>query len=538
MKNWLKKTDHRCLLFFLGIGAFLRLFGLSLHDAYTDEVLLGFRSIGLIDYIAAVHQTTPWEWLGSVPDWARLSFHDHPLFFFIVQHLSLQIFGETLFALRIVPALSGIGVIFLLWLLGKELFSTRVGLIAAALASVSSYAVWISRVGLQDGFVLFLVLLATLFWIRKQWIWFGVVMALGFFTKYTAGAIMPILLLYSFLHKDTFYKQKRFWIGVGVSLLGLLPSFIYNINLFKLAGHFDLQLSSLFGQETPRWEVKLGRQQAGSLLHRAKAFFTVLYYANSQWLNVLFGLSFLGGAWVFTKKQDRNLLFILLAIVLVYLELLVLGSTLRFGVFVLPWLVLLLAFTVDQLMGKKKIVVAGVLGLLLAFEIAFSAHSFLTLHKKGEQFVHFAGTTIETQHYGYRELQLFIDEFLQNRRPAFTGIAEHEFLTQLHEASIADAEDAGHEAMNLMIVYDQRMDQLAKLWTLDRHGLYRGWPVISDARFAQTAGDAGVDYFRDLGVERFMYIRLPSEDALLSVEGDEKQIESAKGEHAFTVVYF
>ena len=76
-------------------AAILRLFNLFAGDPINDEVFMSFRGLGLMDFDEADVQTTPWEWFDpSIPWWAKISMHDHPLLAPLTQKISMSIFGE------------------------------------------------------------------------------------------------------------------------------------------------------------------------------------------------------------------------------------------------------------------------------------------------------------------------------------------------------------------------------------------------------------------------------------------------------------
>lgn len=78
----------------------------------------------------------------------------------------IAIFGPTALGVRGLSILSGMGIIILLYLLGKRLFSEKVGLAAALLASVSPWDISLSRGGFEAHFALFLTLLGTYLFIK------------------------------------------------------------------------------------------------------------------------------------------------------------------------------------------------------------------------------------------------------------------------------------------------------------------------------------------------------------------------------------
>ena len=187
-----KDKGKLLLVFILILAAVLRFAFLTRHDPYTDEVLLGVRAIGMVDYDASNLQTTPWQWVKIVPWWMHLSFHDHPILFFWLQHVSMAFFGENMLGVRLPAALAGIASVYLIYLLAAKLIDKRAGYVAAAVLAAQSYHVWVSRAGLQDGLVIFFSLLILWLWILalqkdKWWLWvlWGASLGLGVITKFT-----------------------------------------------------------------------------------------------------------------------------------------------------------------------------------------------------------------------------------------------------------------------------------------------------------------------------------------------------------------
>lgn len=78
----------------------------------------------------------------------------------------LQISTEA--AARLPGALLGALTTLLLFLVGREIFGTRVGLIAAALWAFDPAAVGFNRIAKEDSFLVFFFLLANVFWLRGQ----------------------------------------------------------------------------------------------------------------------------------------------------------------------------------------------------------------------------------------------------------------------------------------------------------------------------------------------------------------------------------
>src|SRR3989338_8199827 len=94
-----KITEKHLLTTIILLGAILRFWGLGSAEIFHDEGLYAFRSVGYIDYIQNDDQSTPVQWfrdLSTMPWRTKLSFHDHPPLFFLVQHLFFRVFGNSL----------------------------------------------------------------------------------------------------------------------------------------------------------------------------------------------------------------------------------------------------------------------------------------------------------------------------------------------------------------------------------------------------------------------------------------------------------
>lgn len=116
----------------------------------------------------------------------------------------VAIFGPTALASRMISVLSGIGIVFLLYLLGREMFSEEIGLSLAAMAAINPWELSLSRGPFESHFALFLTLLGFYCFFRglKQKYWligFGLSFTLAAQTYSTYRLIIPlftILLLF------------------------------------------------------------------------------------------------------------------------------------------------------------------------------------------------------------------------------------------------------------------------------------------------------------------------------------------------------
>ncbi|MEK9186605.1 MAG: glycosyltransferase family 39 protein, partial [Patescibacteria group bacterium] len=320
-------STKRWLFLILGTAVILRLLGLGTGDPMGDEVLYGFRAIEMLDYDNAEFQTTPLEWQDPQQQWwTKLSFHDHPPLVFLIQNFFIKIFGASPFAFRFPSAILGVLSVFLVYLIGRRLLSENAGLFATAAMTITANAVFISRVGLQESYVIFFMLLAFHWFLlalekEKYFLWVGTAIGLGLLAKYTSFVIVPAFLIYLVLYKRNVFKNKYFWMGIALAFAVFSPVIVYNVMLYKTTGHFDFQLSYIFNQDPAVWQSAPGKEEIGAFGDRLKNFIPNLVNTNS-WL---FLALFAAGAIPAIRKSK----LLLLSLVSCFLSLLLVGPTLR-----------------------------------------------------------------------------------------------------------------------------------------------------------------------------------------------------------------
>lgn len=514
MKDFFKKKENVILMLILVLAACLRLFFLTVPDGYTDEVLLGVRAIGMIDYDSSDLQTTPWQWVDAVPGWMHLSFHDHPILFFLLQNFTIKLFGENMFALRLPSALLGIIAVFLIYLVAEKLLNKKAALLAAALLAVQSYHIWVSRLGIQDGLVITLSLLIWWLWLKavekKDWRWWciwGAVLGLGVIAKYTILIIVPILLFHALIYKHYFWKDKLFWYGVLCFFVASSPSWMYNLLLYRDFGHFDFQISALLGQYVEKWQFRQGRIMVGSLSNKIKFFFEVFIQANSILFNSAIIISLISTVFIFFKKRSKILYFLSAAVVLEALWFTVIGSTFRFVVMIIPYLSLLIAFIFSEIIAleKYKKIIYGVLAIFIIGEMLFSVNTFLLLRPWGKQNIAYAQINTETQNFGFNQINDYLDNELKNKVSGAFGKPEYQFMADLHNKAIKVAKEKNYESYPIIVIYDKNFNFLSTLWTFQRRLMYYGWPMMSDKAFFDITGDKWEEYYQKQGIKHFIY---------------------------------
>ena len=144
------------------LAVVLIFFNLGRSDIRGDEATYALRAAGYLDTIDSNQQTTPVQWFDDIPIWSRLSFHDSPPLFFILQFVFLSVLGMSETAVRVLPGLAGVGSVILIYFIGKRLYSQRVGLLASFILAISASHAWISRLSYLESTAIFFSLLSIL----------------------------------------------------------------------------------------------------------------------------------------------------------------------------------------------------------------------------------------------------------------------------------------------------------------------------------------------------------------------------------------
>jgi len=511
--------NNKYLLIILLIAALLRLWGLNQGDPLGDEGDLAFRAIGMLDFDAAAAQTTPLEWFDpDIPSWTRLSFHDHPPLVFLIQNIFMKIFGENNFGFRFPSALFGVVSVYLLYLIGRRLFTENVGLLSAAIMALTANHVFISRVGLQESYVIFFILIATYFFLKalreaNYLIWTGAAVGLGMLAKYTVFIVAPIFVIYLLTFRRDYFRNKKLYLGALLAIIIFSPVIIYNIKLYQAVGHFDFQISYLLGQNPEAWQTAPGKEEIGTLADRLKNFIPNLINSNSWVLLLLFGATIPAFLILFfkdPKESLKNKELLSITYILLILMLLFIGPTRRFLTMLTPFFAINAALILDLIYEKflknRKQIAVGLLSGFLAFEGLYSVNSQITSYPIGQNPWAYSKIRLESYNWGYNELNEYLRKELQNKGPALTFQTKYQFLEDIKARGLHKAEQKGFESYPALIIYDGNIFNSAQLWIFDRLQIYQGWPAINARVYFNLLNEQGQNSFLRAGIKVYYFI--------------------------------
>ncbi len=560
----MSKRQRQILILILAAAAVLRLWGLSLGDTVNDEVFMSFRGLGMMDFDEAEAQTTPWEWFDpDIPAWAHLSFHDHPLLVPLTQNIFMKMFGESAFAFRLPSALLGIASVYLVFLIGRWLFSVNAGLFSSGLLAVTLNHIYISRTGMQEAYVIFFLLLASYLFLKslkedRYLIWAGVVLGFGLLAKYNVFILAPIFLTYLLIFRRDYFLNKKLWLGVLAALLIFGPVIIYNLMLYRAAGHFDFQFSYIFGQNPEVWKVAPGKE-IGALWDRVRDFAPRLIATNSWAFLLLTAFSLIGFLVSLLKSFKETLSkhrYLLLVIGYLLFLLLFIGPSYRFLTMLTPFFALSIGSFLDGFfvfwhksysnvlknIGIDRRLVCGVLAAILAFEVFYSVNNQIVYYPIGPMPWLASKVRYENYNWGYNQLGEWLEKELKGKLPALSFDLQYQFLEDLREKALQKGLAQGLEPYPALFVYEGNFDKAAKLWVLDRLHIYHAWPIISLETYFEYLRENGLDYYERSGFKNYYFIFqpniVPSPEAYTLMRSAPISIKNPRGEEAFQIYKF
>ncbi len=158
-----------------------RLWNLHLPTGYYfDEVYNAFTTQEI-----AKGNIRVYEWFHTSPVPGTAYGWTHPPLAKLLSAIGILVFGDNSFGWRIASAVAGTGVIYLTYLVAKELMDRKYALITALLASLDGLILVQSRINMNDIFALFFIMLVFYFFIKKRLLLLSISLGLLIATKWT-----------------------------------------------------------------------------------------------------------------------------------------------------------------------------------------------------------------------------------------------------------------------------------------------------------------------------------------------------------------
>ena len=197
-------------------GAVLRLYGLADESLRLDEGYL-YARITSSYWGTLTHWDTQWQ----------------GVLFAVVEKLWCDIFGHSEVSLRLLPALFGILTVPALYLLGRTLFSSGAGHIAALLVAVNPCAIYFSQDARPYSLFLLLSVVSAYFAIRslrsesgRPRVLFALSALAGLYVHPYGVFLLPFYVSLPFLPSDTPgppFARRRYFQALAMVFAGYVP---------------------------------------------------------------------------------------------------------------------------------------------------------------------------------------------------------------------------------------------------------------------------------------------------------------------------
>lgn len=246
--NQLRKQPVLMLLLSIVIlGLFLRVFRLSDVSMYGDELTMVYDSYSILK--------TGHDQTGAFLPITFSMGAGRPAGYVYGSIPFTALFGPTQFGVRLLSVFSGLGIIVLMFLLGRMFFSSAHGVVFALLSAISPWDLSLSRGGFEAHFALFLTLLGVyLIFIAVRKSWFFVLAAccfgLAIHTYPTFKVTLPLLIPMVFVLGPKIRLKSRYLLISCFVLLGFVVLAINQTLTYKSEERFAS--INIFSQEQVR----------------------------------------------------------------------------------------------------------------------------------------------------------------------------------------------------------------------------------------------------------------------------------------------
>lgn len=224
--------------YILTLGLILRLISLN-QSLWLDEA---------INVMATQH----FSFIGMITQYAVADFH--PPGFFIILWPWVKLFGTGEVAVRIPSVIFGIITIYLVYLLGKKIYSKYLGLIAALLLAVNPLHIYYSQEARMYSLAALAVILSVYLWtkvLKEEKVNMLFIIAsnlLVFSSDYVAYLIFPAQFIYLII-----FKREKVMMWLKSLLASLLIGSWWLPIFFK-----QLSTGSIAAANLPTWKFVVG----------------------------------------------------------------------------------------------------------------------------------------------------------------------------------------------------------------------------------------------------------------------------------------
>jgi 4-amino-4-deoxy-L-arabinose transferase-like glycosyltransferase len=171
---------------------------------------------------------------------------EHPPAYYFALWGWMQLFGNSLVSVRMLSVFFSLGIVLLLYLIARHLFDEQTALVAAFLVAILPFQIHYGVEIRMYVLLTFWLTLATLAFLKRQWILFSIAAALAQYTHNLAAFYLIPLALTPVFQKD--WKTLR-----SLTLAGFAAIALYSPWLIQLPAQVS-KVTSSFWIEKPGFE--------------------------------------------------------------------------------------------------------------------------------------------------------------------------------------------------------------------------------------------------------------------------------------------
>ena len=203
----------------------------SPKNEYFDEVYHAFTARQILH-----GKVEPWEWWNTSPEGFAYEW-THPPLAKLGMVVGMLIFGENSFGWRIPGAMMGVGSVLLVYLIAKKIFKDELlGILSAGAFSLDGLPLVMSRIGMNDSYLLFFVLLSIYLFLTDKLFLSAIAFGLAISSKWSGVWVLPILFVSHFVFKKKIKINYLWFLALppAVYLATYIPMFLtgHGIDIF------------------------------------------------------------------------------------------------------------------------------------------------------------------------------------------------------------------------------------------------------------------------------------------------------------------
>ncbi len=233
------------LLFIILLGFAIRIYRITEMPMYGDELTMVYDTYSILKTGKdATGESYPLTFKMGAGRPAGYVYASIPF---------VYLFGPSEWGVRGLSILSSLGIIVLMYFLGKNIFTEKVGLIASFMSSISLWDIYLARGGFEAHFALFLALLGITSFIYGKYLPWAVSWGLATLTYPTFKLTLPLmfLILTSFVGFKSVFKNKVF---LG-SLIILMIFGIVNLREIYMGSEERFSKINIFSEDNLKQQI-------------------------------------------------------------------------------------------------------------------------------------------------------------------------------------------------------------------------------------------------------------------------------------------